>query len=256
MAVALALHDDDIPGITSLDGLLGAIQGDLCKIGDVGEDDGLRRRDLRTGYLNPRQGAVGLENGVHRAFKCLGGNGGAGNGGDAVQGAVLALVLVGVAGLAGLGADALGLVVVHQLNAGNFAVAADAGHNLEVAAVALGLAGDDIASAVAGLVGVHNVIQTGGGNLLKILAVGKDHHTGGIRLGPLGGFDDRLGELVGPSQSPRNNKTNSRQHRCRYYKFLDCFHFTTPPKGFFLVRLSMCGVRMFINRMEKETPSG
>ena len=256
MAVALALHDDDIPGITSLDGLLGAIQGDLCKIGDVGEDDGLRRRDLRTGYLNPRQGAVGLENGVHRAFKCLGGNGGAGNGGDAVQGAVLALVLVGVAGLAGLGADALGLVVVHQLNSGDLAVLINTGHDLEVTAVALGLAGDNIAGAVSGLIGFYNVFQPVGGNLLKILAIGKDHHTGGVGLCPFGGLDNRLGHLIGPRQDSRNHKTNYSKHRCRHYKFLHCIHFTTPPKGFFLVRLSMCGVRMFINRMEKETPSG
>ena len=74
------------------------------------------------------------------------------------------------------------------------------GHDLEVTAVALGFAGDDIAGAVAGLIGVHDIFQTAGGDFLEVLAVGKDHDTGGVGLRPLGGLDDRLGDLVGSRQ--------------------------------------------------------
>lgn len=38
--------------------------------------------------------------------------------------------------------------------------------------------------------------------------------------------------------------------------FILCFHYLTPPKGLFLVSLSMYGVNIFINKIAKETPSG
>ena len=55
--------------------------------------------------LYPGQGAVGLEDAVYSTLKGLGGNSGTGNGSNALQGAVLALVLAGIGVLAGLGAD-------------------------------------------------------------------------------------------------------------------------------------------------------
>jgi len=79
---------------------------------------------------------------------------------------------------------------------------------------------------------------------------------GGVGLGPLGGFDDGLGDLIGPGQGGGDHQTDHGEYHCGHYELFDCIHFTTPPKGFFLVRLSMCGVMMFISRMEKDTPSG
>src|SRR5699024_7385227 len=38
--------------------------------------------------------------------------------------------------------------------------------------------------------------------------------------------------------------------------FQRIFHLFTPPRGFLAVQVSTRGLRMFINRMEKDTPSG
>ena len=72
-------------------------------------------------------------------------------------------------------------------------------------------------------------------------------------------LDDGSGHIIGQCQQHRHHQTDDGQYRDRHHKifsYVGFGHDSTPPNGLLRVHLMMNGVKMFITRIEKDTPSG
>ena len=203
-----------------------------------------------------RQLAVGNKRIADCGIKALGGEGGAGEEFDVLEREVLADVLLLEVRLGfDAVADAGGLAVLHHLCTGDGAVGGDADHDRDHAGEALALRLEYIARAVAGLVGLGDVFGRDG-DLLEVGALRQNGCEGLIGLCCLGSVDHGLGEIVGACQRRGDDKADDGEDNDGFQIFP--LHFSAPPtpNGFLWPSLSMCGQRMFISRMAKDTPSG
>ena len=195
--------------------------------------------------------------------------GGEGRAGDGVRGGGPCGVQAGelaVEALVGgdLGAQARRLLVAEHLHAGELALAVDADGHFQgvLAAVAGGGQGEGVARAVGGLVDLpHRVGQAVGLHLLKGIRGGQ-HLQPGLLVGlALGLRDNGGGDTVGEGQQAAHDDADEHQHNdggpeIGHHIGFGFRHACTPPNGFVLVQSQMYGLRIFISRMEKDTPSG
>ena len=166
-----------------------------------------------------------------------------------------------------IGTEVLGLGISIQLDAGDLALGVDTEGQLDgIAGVALGgghLQG--IAQTggllVDGLDGLGNLHQRGSNAAvshidgLEVVGLGHNGKQGAVSLRGVVGLDHGAGDEVQTEhRHGKDSKQGDQHHDCLTGLFVS--HYFTPPRGSLAVHFSMKGVRMFMIRMEKDTPSG
>ena len=164
-------------------------------------------------------------------------------------------------GQRGLGTKTRSLVgSVRHLDVLDDAVCVHSGHNGNGAAESLEGSGYNVSCAVICLIDFGNAVHKVHIQLRKAVCLGQDFRSGFVGHTDTDVVDDRLRDLVGRSQQHGSYEADADQHDSRsQHGFLIHSYFTaflSTPLMCVLVQRSMCGVRMFISRMAKETPSG